>query len=111
VLRRPDGIVFVADSDPRRIEANELAVDEVTRLLVRGDRPLEDIPAVFQYNKQDVPGALSPGVLNGALNPGGAPWVLAEAHRGVGIVETLGLAVQRVTSALAATYGFERLRG
>jgi len=111
VLRRPDGIVFVADSDPRRIEANELALDEVTRLLVRGDRPLEDVPAVFQYNKQDVPGALSPGVLNGALNPGGAPWLLAEAHRGVGIVETLGLAVQRVTSALAATYGFERLRG
>lgn len=109
VLRRPDGLVFVADSDPRRLEANELALDEMTRLLERGERPLDEIPVVFQFNKQDVDGALSPDVLNPVLNRGGAPWVLAEAHRGVGIVETLGLAVERVSTALGATYGFERL--
>jgi mutual gliding-motility protein MglA len=105
VLRRPDGIVFVADSDPRRLEANEVALHEVTSILARGDRPLEEIPAVLQFNKQDLPGALSPNVLNGALNAGDAPWVLAEAHRGVGIVETLGVAVRKVATAVASTYG------
>jgi mutual gliding-motility protein MglA len=109
VLRRPDGVVFVADSDPRRLEANELALHEVTRVLQRGDRAIFEVPVVFQYNKQDVKAALSPEVLNAALNPAGAAWVLAEAHRGVGIVETLGLAVEKVSRSLAETYGFEQL--
>lgn len=109
VLRRPDGVVFVADSDPRRLEANELALQETVRVLGRGDRSLAEIPAVFQFNKQDVAGALGPDALNGALNPGGAPWVLAEAHRGIGIVETLSLAVRNVSDALADTYGFQLL--
>lgn len=111
VLRRPDGIVFVADSDPRRLDANELALHEVTCLLQRGDRPLGEVPVVFQFNKQDVPGALAPDVLNPVLNPGGAAWVLAEAHRGVGIVETLGLAVSKVSRSLAQIYGLEQLKG
>jgi signal recognition particle receptor subunit beta len=107
VLRRPDGVVFVADSDPRRIEANELALDEVTRILERGDRGLSEIPVVFQYNKQDMAGALGPETLNARLNPGGAAWVLAEAHRGVGIVETLALAVEKVSAVVAETYGVQ----
>jgi GTPase SAR1 family protein len=107
VLRRPDGVVFVADSDPRRLEANEYALDEVTRILERGDRALSEIPVVFQYNKQDVRGALDPETLNARLNRGGAAWVLAEAHRGVGIVETLGLAVEKVSAVLAETYGMQ----
>jgi mutual gliding-motility protein MglA len=110
VLRRPDGIVFVADSDPRRLEANQAALHEVTSILARGDRALEEIPAVFQFNKQDLPGALSPDELNPVLNAAGAPWVLAEAHRGVGIVETLALAVDRVSHALEGTYGLPRRR-
>jgi mutual gliding-motility protein MglA len=111
VLRRPDGIVFVADSDPRRLVANQVALHEVTSILARGDRPLEEIPAVLQFNKQDLPGALAPGVLNAALNRTNAPWVLAEAHRGVGIVETLDLAVRKVAMVVASTYGLQHRNG
>lgn len=110
VLRRPDGVVFVADSDPRRLEANQLALHDLVRVLARGERPVAEVPAVFQFNKQDIPGAMSPTVLNRVLNPAGAPWVLAEAHRGVGVVETLGLAVRNVSSALAEGYGLAQLR-
>jgi mutual gliding-motility protein MglA len=108
VLRKPDGIVFVADSDPRRLEANEVALQEVTSILERGDRALEEVPAVLQYNKQDLPGALSPDELNRVLNPAQASWVLAEAHRGVGVVETLGLAIRKVALSIEGNYGFPR---
>ena len=105
VLRRPDGIVFVADSDARRLEANRLALQEVTMILGRGDRSLAEIPAIFQFNKQDVDGAMSPQALNEVLNPAQASWVLAEAHRGVGVVETLALAVRKVSAALECSLG------
>jgi hypothetical protein len=105
LLASPDAVVFVADSDPRRMAANRHALDEVKGILAGGTRPLEEVPLVYQYNKQDVPGALRPDEMHPEINPEGAPYVLAEAVRGVGIVETLGLAVARGTALIVSDFG------
>jgi signal recognition particle receptor subunit beta len=97
VLRRPDVIVFVADSDPRRMDANRLALHDVRSILAPRGRIDEELPPlIFQYNKQDVAGAVTPEHLDAVLNPTGATRVLAEAVRGVGVIDTLKVAVERV---------------
>lgn len=111
LLASPDVVVFVADSDPRRMDANRHALDEVMGLLSEGARPLEQVPVVYQYNKQDVPGALSPEEINPEINPRGAPYVLAEVVRGVGVVETLGLAVRRGTALIVSDFGLAAAGG
>lgn len=107
LLAAPDVVVFVADSDARRMDANRHALDEVKEILVRGSRPLQQIPLIFQYNKQDVPNALRPEEITAELNPERAPVVLGEVVRGVGIIETLRLAVGRGTDLIIDDFGLE----
>lgn len=104
VLRNPDAVVFVADSDPRRMDANRYALDELTRILEGGTRALSEIPLVLQYNKVDVEGALSMDEMNRMLNPGGAPVVEAFALKGVGVIETLAVALDLAVAKIAEEY-------
>lgn len=96
VLQGVDGLVFVADSDPKRIEENVSALAELERLMpaIRG-RELQDLPFAFQWNKQDLPGALDPEALNDRLNSWGGIAVEAVASEGQGVLETL----RRITQA------------
>lgn len=90
VLQGLDGLVFVADSDPARLDECAASLAELERLLpeVRG-RALRELPLVFQWNKQDLPGALSPTKLALRLNPWAKPAVSAVGTEGQGILETL----------------------
>lgn len=95
VLRGVDGLVFVADSDPDRLDANEESMQNLyDNLSAMGIDPhgLQDparLPLVLQYNKRDKPGAVATDTLQDLLNPDGLPAFEAVAVQGTGVFETL----------------------
>ncbi len=76
ILKGVDGVVFVADSQIERMEANLESMD--------------NLPWVLQYNKRDLPSAVPLEELQEALNPTGkVPFFEASAQTGKGVFETL----------------------
>lgn len=59
ILKGVDGVVFVVDSAPERMDANIEAWDQFQQALIRQGYDLARIPIVFQYNKRDLPNAAS----------------------------------------------------
>ncbi|SNB45728.1 ATP/GTP-binding protein [Geobacter sp. DSM 9736] len=90
VLKGVDGIVFVADSDPARMEANSDSIRQLKELLEEVGRSLREIPMVIQLNKRDLPGASPVGDMIGMLNADTFRTVSAVARSGEGVVDTLG---------------------
>ncbi len=101
VLKGVDGLVFVADSDPKRFRSNLVSMQEMAQYLqeVTGVS-IKDVPMVIQYNKRDLPDALPLEVLE-RLNVGGVPTVEAVAIRGEGVMETLNTIISLVLSKYA----------
>ena len=89
VLKGVDGIVFVADSQIMRTEANLESMDNLKENLIDQGYSLERVPYVIQYNKRDLPAIASVEELRAALNPAGVPDFEAIATTGVGVFETL----------------------
>jgi mutual gliding-motility protein MglA len=87
LLRAVDGVVFVADSQVERFEANLEMLENLQSHLAEHERT--DVPLVFQHNKCDLPTAVSSEELDGALNPGGHPYVRAVATQRIGVFDTL----------------------
>ena len=103
VLRGADGIVFVADSQSSRIEANVESVENLNVNLAEMNSPsLDKLPYVVQYNKRDLPEVDSIESLRAALNPLGVPEFEACAATGVGVFETLKGVSKLVLKRLAA---------
>lgn len=100
VLESVDGIVFVADSDPRREEANLVSLANLRDNLIQSGADLSQLPLVFQWNKRDHPRALSVQVLRRQLNPGGRPEAEAVAIEGTGVWETQQLVLKGVLERL-----------
>jgi len=89
ILRGVDGIVFVADSDEHRIDANIESLYNLHENLAEHNLQLEDLPFVMQWNKRDLPEALPLGELEEELNPQKYQTVEAIAVKGQGVFETL----------------------
>jgi mutual gliding-motility protein MglA len=92
LLDNVDGIVFVADSQVERIEANVESLELLEHeLLSRYQRKLTDVPFVLQYNKRDLPNRMSVADLDSALNRQHPLFTTFEtrAHTGEGIFDTL----------------------
>lgn len=89
ILGGADGVVFVADSDPGRSAANRESMAELEQHLAHYQREPGILPIVLQYNKADLPGAMSRTDLDAALNPDDWPAFEAIATRGNGVSETL----------------------
>ena len=89
ILKGIDGVVFVADSQPARLDANVESMSDLEDNLVENGYALEKIPLVLQYNKRDLPGVSDLTELRAALNPRGAPELEAAAASGRGVFETL----------------------
>ncbi|TNE91198.1 MAG: gliding-motility protein MglA [Deltaproteobacteria bacterium] len=100
VLEGADGIVFVADSSERREEANLQSREDMVDALKGMGRSLDEVPHVYQWNKRDLPDAMPVSVLNGVLNPEGAPWVEAMAASGQGVMETQNAVLSAVVAAI-----------
>jgi signal recognition particle receptor subunit beta len=89
ILKGVDGIVFVVDSQSERIEANIESYEQLKKSLEHQGYDIDKVPLVFQYNKRDLPGALSIEELERTFNPTHRPYIEAVASRGEGVMETL----------------------
>ncbi|MEO7713614.1 MAG: GTPase domain-containing protein [Gemmatimonadaceae bacterium] len=78
ILKGVDGIVFVADSQVERMEANQEAMQNLYDNMAEYGYDLTRMPFVIQYNKRDLPNAAPVRELQAALNPG---WEVTEAPR------------------------------
>jgi signal recognition particle receptor subunit beta len=89
ILKGADGVVFVADSQLERVEANIQSLADMRQHL--GDQGIDPdkIPLVIQYNKRDLPNAIPIDELQKTLNPRNLPWFEAVASQGTGVFETL----------------------
>src|SRR5678809_23053 len=89
ILKGVDGVIFVADSQLERLEANEESVENLRTNLAEQGYSLEKIPYVVQYNKQDLPNAVTVEELQELLNPMRVPSFEANARSGAGVFDTL----------------------
>ena len=78
ILKGVDGVVFVADSQIERTEANIEAMQNLYDIMVQHGYDLTRIPFVIQYNKRDLPNAAPIAELQAALNPG---WPVEDAQK------------------------------
>lgn len=89
ILRGVDGVVFVADSQEERMDANEEALENLKTNLKDHGYDFATIPYVLQLNKRDLPHALPVEKLSEALLQKTEPVFEAVAVEGVGVFETL----------------------
>ncbi len=88
-LRDIDGIVFVADSQVERREANLERIEMLSTDLANVHRSPTEIPLVFQCNKRDLPNAQPFEDLEQQLNWPRRGHVGTEARTGVGVFDTI----------------------
>ena len=84
-----DGVVFVADSQVERMDANIESLENLQTNLRDHGYELERIPYVMQYNKRDLPNAAPMDELKRILNPKSVVEFEAVATKGNGVFETL----------------------
>ena len=89
ILRGVDGVVFVADSQEERLDANLESIENLEENLKEHGYDLMKIPYVLQLNKRDLPNALPVDVLKKELMRRDEPVVEAVAYKGEGVFETL----------------------
>ena len=107
VLQGADGIVFVADSSPDRMQANMDSWQDLEHNLAERNLSIRELPVVVQWNKRDLPGALATEEMNRRINLCGAPSFEAIACRGEGVLSTLKCICTLVCRSVSAT----QLRG
>ncbi|MFQ5589236.1 MAG: ATP/GTP-binding protein, partial [Nitrospiria bacterium] len=84
ILRGVDGVIFVADSQVERMEANLESMDNLVKNLKDHGFDLEKLPYVIQYNKRDLANIVPVRELEAALNARKAPAYEAVAAKGEG---------------------------
>ena len=89
ILRAVDGLIFVADSQLEKMEANIESLDGLEKNLTEQGYDISKIPLVFQWNKRDLPNVTPCEDLQKRLNKWGSPAYEAAAVRGQGVFETL----------------------
>ena len=100
ILKGVDGIVFVADSQRERGEANIEAMHNLYENLETYGYDLAEIPFVIQYNKRDLENAMSVEELRAQLNPMGVQDFEGVATEGSGVFETLTAVSKQIVKTL-----------
>jgi len=96
ILRGVDGVVFCADSQLSRMDANVESLENLkVNLREQGYDPYR-IPLVMQYNKRDLPDIAPVAELHALLNFRNVPEFEAVATKGVGVFETLKAVIKLV---------------
>lgn len=96
ILRGVDGIVFVADSQEERLDANLESIANLGDNLKEQGMDLAKIPYVLQLNKRDLSNALPPDELKKQLLIKGEPVFEAIATTGIGVLDTLKAVARQV---------------
>lgn len=100
ILKGVDGVVFVADSQVERMEANIESLENLRVNLTEQGYNLDKLPFIMQYNKRDLPNIASIAELHETLNPTNVPEFEARATTGVGVFETLKAIAKAVLTEL-----------
>jgi len=100
ILRGVDGVVFVADSQEERLDANIEAIENLQENLKDHGYDFDKVPYVLQFNKRDLPNALPIEELKAQLLRKGETTFEAVAYRGTGVFETLKEAARQVLEEL-----------
>ncbi len=100
ILKGVDGVVFVADSQVERMEANLESFDNLKANLAEQGYDMANIPLVIQYNKRDLPNAAPLDEMRRLLNTRQQPDFEAAASVGRGVFETLKAKAREVLKDL-----------
>jgi signal recognition particle receptor subunit beta len=100
ILKGVDGVVFVADSQIERMEANLESVENLRVNLAEQGYNLDKLPYVVQYNKRDLPNIATVDELHRLINPKNVPEYQAVAPTGVGVFDTLKAVAKLVLTEL-----------
>ncbi len=110
VLRGVDGIVFVADSAPDKMQENIESFQNLEENLAEYGYKRENIPIIIQYNKRDLPNALAVEELQRIVNKYNLPWTEAVANKGKGVFDSLKLIGKIVIDHLNKKYSRQTAR-
>jgi mutual gliding-motility protein MglA len=100
ILKGVDGVVFVADSQEERMDANVEALYNLEENLRSQGYDLDKIPYVLQLNKRDLPNIIPVEDLTAELRRNGEPVVEAVASTGAGVFDTLKAVAKQVLTEL-----------
>jgi len=104
ILKGVDGVVFVADSQLERMDANSESIDDLKINLAEQGYELDRLPFIIQYNKRDLANIIPLEELNREINPNGVTWYEAVATKGPGVFETLKGVAKLVLMELKKNY-------
>ncbi len=96
ILRGVDGIIFVADSQVEKMEANLESLSGLEKNLSEQGYDIKTIPLVMQWNKRDLPNTSSEEELQKQLNKWNFPAYCAVARTGQGVFESLKMVSKMV---------------
>ncbi|MGI9035047.1 MAG: GTP-binding protein [Pyrinomonadaceae bacterium] len=100
ILKGVDGVVFVADSQEERMDANIESLYNLEENLKSQGYDLINIPYVLQLNKRDLPNVCSVDEIAGELNRKSEPVYEAVASKGEGVFDTLKAVAKQVLTEL-----------
>ncbi len=103
ILKGVDGVIFVADSQVERMDANVEAIENLDANLKAQGYDLLAIPYVLQLNKRDLPNIAPKEEMIVALNRKQEPVFEACAATGQGVFETLKGVAKLVLQELTKT--------
>jgi hypothetical protein len=89
VLQGVDGVIFIADSAADKVDENIESYQNLIDNLAEYGKDIRDLPHVIQYNKRDLPNALTVEELDASMNTFGVPTFEAVACTGEGVFPTL----------------------
>ena len=100
ILRGVDGVIFVADSQESRMEANAESIRNLDKNLKEQGYDVATLPYVLQFNKRDLPTAVPVDEMYRQLNIKGEPTFEAVATSGRGVFDTLKASARQVLAEL-----------
>ncbi len=104
ILKGVDGVIFVADSQIERMDANMESLEDLNINLAEQGYELEKLPFAMQYNKRDLPNIIPVADLDNVLNLRKVPWFEAVAVTGKGVFETLKAVAKQVLFEMKKHY-------
>jgi mutual gliding-motility protein MglA len=100
ILKGVDGVVFVADSQEERMDANIESLYNLEENMKSQGYDLAQVPYVLQFNKRDLPNVCSVEELTAELQRKGEPTYEAVASKGIGVFDTLKAIAKQVLTEL-----------
>ena len=100
ILKGVDGVLFVADSQEERMDANVESLYNLEENLQTQGYDLMKLPYVLQLNKRDLPNVIPVEELAAELRRKDEPVVEAVASSGAGVFDTLKAVAKQVLTEL-----------